>query len=79
MSKSRRKFLASITGGIAAIGAFLALIPFFKSQNIPKYRQRQRPYIDINISKIKPGVTKIVEFKGKPFLLRGEVKSKLKN
>lgn len=69
MSRSRRKFLGCVTGAVAGIGAILAASPLFKSLNTPKHRNQNKPYIDIKINKIKPGETKIVDFRGKPFFV----------
>jgi ubiquinol-cytochrome c reductase iron-sulfur subunit len=66
---SRRDFLTMAAGGMCALGAGVALVPFVDSMN-PAADTLAAASIEVDISKIQPGQGMTVSWRGKPVFIR---------
>ena len=63
---NRRKFLTNITKVMGGIGAVFAAIPFLSTMSPSEKTKMAGAPIEIDLTGIKPGAFKIVEWRGKP-------------
>ena len=66
---SRRDFLTMAAGGMCALGAGVALVPFVDSMN-PAADTLAAASIEVDISKVQPGQGMTVSWRGKPVFIR---------
>ena len=66
VNKGRRRFFTIITGGLGMIASGIAAIPIFGSMNESARTKNDGAPIEVDISDIKVGGLKIVEWRRKP-------------
>jgi ubiquinol-cytochrome c reductase iron-sulfur subunit len=65
-SLNRRKFLANLTKVMGGVGGIFAVIPFLSTMLPSEKAKSSGAPIEIDISGLKPGAFKVVEWRGKP-------------
>lgn len=83
-NNTRRRFLASMTAIVAALGAGLAAIPFFKSLGPPrgftdKFNIGRNEWHFIDVSDLEPGEMKVQEVNRKPVYVYHRTEHDLSN
>jgi len=63
---NRRKFLTNVTSVMGGIGGLFALVPFLSSMSPSERAKSAGAPIEIDVSSLKPGSYKVVEWRGKP-------------
>ncbi|MDP3371384.1 MAG: ubiquinol-cytochrome c reductase iron-sulfur subunit [Candidatus Paracaedibacteraceae bacterium] len=67
--KTRRDFLTLTASAVGAIGVGAVAIPFINSMN-PAADILAQASIDVNLTEISPGTSKVVMWRGKPVFIR---------
>ena len=62
----RRKFLTTATAGIGGIGLITASMPFIESMSPSEAAKAAGAPVEVDISKVGPGMLLTVEWRGKP-------------
>ena len=65
-SPNRRKFLTNLTKVMGGVGAVFAAIPFLSTMSPSEKTKMAGAPVEIDLTGIKPGAFKIVEWRGKP-------------
>ena len=65
-SLNRRNFLANLTKVMGGIGGIFAVIPFLSTMSPSEKAKSAGAPIEIDVSGLKPGAFKVVEWRGKP-------------
>ena len=65
-STNRRKFLSNLTIALGSVGTIFGLIPFFSSMSPSEKTKMAGAPVEVDISNLKPGAFKVVEWRGKP-------------
>ena len=65
-SLNRRNFLANLTKVMGAVGGIFAVIPFLSTMSPSEKAKSAGAPIEIDVSGLKPGAFKVVEWRGKP-------------
>jgi ubiquinol-cytochrome c reductase iron-sulfur subunit len=73
---SRRDFLTMTACAVGAIGAGAALLPFVKSMN-PAADVLAQATLDVELSNIAEGTSKVLMWRGKPVFIRHRTKAEI--
>ena len=65
-STNRRKFLTNLTIALGSVGTIFSLIPFLSSMSPSEKTKMAGAPVEVDVSTLKPGAFKIVEWRGKP-------------
>ena len=65
-SLNRRNFLANLTKVMGGVGGIFAVIPFLSTMSPSEKAKSAGAPIEIDVSGLKPGAFKVVEWRGKP-------------
>ena len=65
-STNRRKFLTNLTIALGSVGTIFSLIPFLSSMSPSEKTKMAGAPVEVDISTLKLGAFKIVEWRGKP-------------
>ncbi len=65
-SLNRRNFLANLTKVMGGVGGIFAVIPFLSTMLPSEKAKSSGAPIEIDVSGLKPGAFKVVEWRGKP-------------
>ena len=65
-SLNRRNFLANLTKVMGGVGSIFAVIPFLSTMLPSEKAKSAGAPIEIDVSGLKPGAFKVVEWRGKP-------------
>jgi ubiquinol-cytochrome c reductase iron-sulfur subunit len=65
-SLNRRNFLANLTKVMGGVGGIFAVIPFLSTMSPSEKAKSSGAPIEIDVSGLKPGAFKVVEWRGKP-------------
>ena len=65
-STNRRKFLTNLTIALGTVGTIFSLIPFLSSMSPSDKTKMAGAPVEVDVSTLKPGAFKIVEWRGKP-------------
>ena len=65
-SLNRRNFLANLTKVMGGIGGIFAVIPFLSTMSPSEKAKSAGAPVEIDVSGLKPGAFKVVEWRGKP-------------
>tara|TARA_B110000116_G_scaffold85396_1_gene74355 strand:- start:1478 stop:2071 length:594 start_codon:yes stop_codon:yes gene_type:complete len=63
---NRRKFLTNLTQVMGGVGGIFAVIPFLSTMSPSEKAKSAGAPIEIDISNLRPGAYKVVEWRGKP-------------
>jgi len=62
----QRRLLLQLTGAVGAVGAGFAAVPFIASMSPSARAKAAGAPVEVDISKLQPGVLEVVEWRGKP-------------
>ena len=65
-SLNRRNFLANLTKVMGGVGGIFAVIPFLSTMSPSEKAKSAGAPVEIDVSGLKPGAFKVVEWRGKP-------------
>lgn len=77
-SKTRREFIDSLITGFIAVGTACSIYPLLSSFN-PAKDTLSSSTIEIDLSKIPPGITKTFSWQGKPIFIRHRTINEIKD
>lgn len=77
VDRSKRRFLIAATTAVGAVGAAVVAVPFVKSM-LPSQRAKAAGApVEVDISKVEPGMLLTVEWRGKPVWIVNRTKEML--
>lgn len=76
-NKSKRDFITTAAGGVAAVGAACSIWPFIDSLN-PSADVLALASIEVDISNVSPGQTMVVKWRGKPIFIKNRTEEEIK-
>ena len=77
VDRSKRRFLVAATTAVGAVGAAVVAVPFVKSM-LPSQRAKAAGApVEVDISKVEPGMLLTVEWRGKPVWIVNRTKEML--
>ena len=63
---NRRKFLTNLTQIMGGVGGVFAVIPFLSTMSPSEKAKAAGAPVEIDVSALRPGSYKVVEWRGKP-------------
>ena len=76
---NRRKFLTNLTQVMGGVGGIFAVIPFLSSMSPSEKAKAAGAPIEIDVSALRPGSYKVVEWRGKPVWVVRRTEEMVKN
>lgn len=77
VDRSKRRFLIAATAAVGGVGAAVVAVPFVKSM-LPSQRAKAAGApVEVDISKVEPGMLLTVEWRGKPVWIVNRTKDML--
>lgn len=77
VDRSKRRFLIAATTAVGAVGAAVVAVPFVKSM-LPSQRAKAAGApVEVDISKVEPGMLLTIEWRGKPVWIVNRTKEML--